>query len=433
MIDNNVIGNYIINPKRIGKGAFSSVYLGKDKYNNNVAVKKMEIDNVKKISDRIKGEIEICEKLDHKNVISTFDVIYDNPNGCIYIISEYCSKGDLSQFLKSRSMKEKYALYFMKQIRDGLKYLLDNKIFHRDLKPHNILIDENGELKIADFGFARHFERDNMMETLCGTPLYMAPEIMNKKKYSNKSDLWSVGIILYQMLFGKRPHDATNIFDLLKSIENNPIVFPSSYNVSDEVKDLLLKLLCKNPDERISWNDFINHPWFQKEEQINNSILKKKDVKKDETKKDDKSKILTSLYKFGSSIASKIKKNKVDESVIVPVEKTEKLEFLDEKKTENIPIPKPSRKTKPIVDDSPMFTYKPTPSLSDDFVLISNSDIKMLDKTDKDNFMDKEEDSDEENDHGRYHSNSVKDTITNSLDYLKNSITYLTLYKNGSL
>ena len=164
MIEKCVIGDYIVNPKRIGKGAFSSVYSGKDKFDNDVAIKKIEIDSIKKIGERIRKEIKICQTLDHVNVIKTHDVIYDKNGGNIYIITEYCSKGDLSQFLKGRAMKEKYALYFMKQIRNGLKYLIDNKIFHRDLKPHNILINEKGELKIADFGFARHFESDNMMK-----------------------------------------------------------------------------------------------------------------------------------------------------------------------------------------------------------------------------------------------------------------------------
>lgn len=493
MIEKCVIGDYIVNPKRIGKGAFSSVYSGKDKFDNDVAIKKIEIDSIKKIGERIRKEIKICQTLDHVNVIKTHDVIYDKNGGNIYIITEFCSKGDLSQFLKGRAMKEKYALYFMKQIRNGLKYLIDNKIFHRDLKPHNILINEKGELKIADFGFARHFESDNMIETLCGTPLYMAPEIMKKQKYTTKSDLWSVGVILYQMLFGKRPYDAHNILDLLHNIEKNEVQIPNSFEISSEVLDLLKKLLCKDPKDRIEWEDFIEHKWFNIELEISNKQIIKNDEKEIP---EEKNKILKSFYKFKNLISNKMNRKKEEEKVENKEEKNkkekvekdikEKIEQNTEKQNtekqnkyiENIkkdnsniiesniendnnksnliinetyysnikttkPIPINSNKRihinndleeqdyKNITDNSPIFS-KNSNSVND-FIIISNSDIKLIKKEDKENYMEKEEESDEENELGRYYSNSVKDVINNSLDYVKNSMYYFTVYKNTSL
>ena len=468
MIEKCVIGDYIVNPKRIGKGAFSSVYSGKDKCDNDVAIKKIEIDSIKKIGERIRKEIKICQSLDHINVINTFDVIYDKNGGNIYIITEYCSKGDLSQFLKGRAMKEKYALYFMKQIRNGLKYLIDNRIFHRDLKPHNILINEKGELKIADFGFARHFESDNMIETLCGTPLYMAPEIMKKQRYTTKSDLWSVGVILYQMLFGKRPYDAHNILDLLQNIEKNEVQIPNSFEISVEVRDLLKKLLCKDPKDRIEWDDFIEHKWFNIDLEITNNQLVKNDEKE---VPEEKNKILKSFYKFKNLITNKMNKKKEIEKDEEKIEKEKKEEtnnlndiendikndieinnyndkplinetyYSNIKATNPIPITN-SKKIYPkndleeqdyknLVDNSPIFN-KNSSSIND-FIIVSNSDIKLIKKEERENYMEKEEDSDEENELGRYYSNSVKDVINNSLDYVKNSMYYFTVYKNTSL
>ena len=150
-------------------------------------------------------------------------------------------------------------------------YLLDNNILHRDLKPQNILLTNNYDLKITDFGFARYVDKskDIVIQTLCGTPMYMAPEIMKYKKYDIKSDLWSVGVIMYQMLFGKLPYNAKNFLDLIKSIDKKPIKIPDFITVSPSCKDLLLKLLQKDPNKRINWNDFFNHHWFNTDETLN--------------------------------------------------------------------------------------------------------------------------------------------------------------------
>ena len=141
-----------------------------------------------------------------------------------------------------------------------MKYLLENKIIHRDLKPQNILVTNLGDIKISDFGFARYFDNDMVIQTICGSPLYMAPEIMKNKKYDLKSDLWSVGIILFEMLVGHAPFKAKNIFDLMKQIEKNDVKIPRDTKISDDCKDLLLKLLQKDPEKRITWPQFFTHP-----------------------------------------------------------------------------------------------------------------------------------------------------------------------------
>ena len=119
---------------------------------------------------------------------------------------EYYDRGDFSKFLKKRPLREKYAIKYLKQIANGLKYLLEKKIIHRDLKPQNILVSNTGTLKITDFGFARYFDNDILIQTICSESyVYGLPEIMKNKKYDYKSDLWSLGVIFYEMLIGK-PH-----------------------------------------------------------------------------------------------------------------------------------------------------------------------------------------------------------------------------------
>tara|TARA_B100000427_G_scaffold320651_1_gene320244 strand:+ start:732 stop:2063 length:1332 start_codon:yes stop_codon:yes gene_type:complete len=270
------IGNYIVEKKRIGRGSFSKIYKGwhKDK-KHIVAIKKIEIDNIKKLNSNIEREIDVMKKLRHPNILKLYDVIYDYDNNNIYLIIEYCSKGDFNKFLNKRPLKEKYAKKYIKQLADGLKYLLENNIMHRDLKPHNILLTDKNELKLSDFGFARYFEQNSLVETLCGSPMYMAPEIMKYREYTNKSDLWSVGIIMYETLTGRLPFNSKTFYNLLKDIDKKNIVIPPDINLTEDCKHLVYSLLKKNPDKRISWKDFFNHKWFIDNEALNieNNLL----------------------------------------------------------------------------------------------------------------------------------------------------------------
>ncbi len=261
------IGDYIYDPKSIGRGSFSTVYRGfHKKSRQKVAIKEIDLRNIKSKSNRMKSEIGVMQGLDHPNIIKLYDVVYDDSGDTVYLILEYCSNGDLSHFLDKKPMKEKYVKMYIKQLCSGLKYMIDNNIIHRDLKPQNILISSDNTLKLTDFGFARHFDDQGLAETLCGTPLYMAPEIIKFKKYGIKVDLWSLGVIIYEMLFGKLPFKARNHYELIQKIDNQSIVIPYTIAISDECKDLIHRLLQKDPDRRIGWAEFFNHEWFQAEE-----------------------------------------------------------------------------------------------------------------------------------------------------------------------
>lgn len=266
-----ILDDYIVDKKRIGKGSFSTIYKGYHKYNNRLyAIKEVSVDNIKNIKENIKREFNLMKKLNHQNIVKLHNVIIDNKYDNIYLVLDYHKNGDLSKFLNKRPLKELYSQKYMIQLRDGLKYLYDNNIIHRDLKPQNILLNESYDLKIADFGFARYFDNDNMIQTLCGSPMYMAPEISRKKKYDAKSDLWSVGIILYEMLSGIPPFNARNLIDLLKKIEKmKKVTLPNNIIVSESCKNLLNRLLQKEPDKRITWGDFFEHEWLR-----TNTVLK---------------------------------------------------------------------------------------------------------------------------------------------------------------
>ena len=254
------IKNYVVFKKRIGKGAFFFFFKGYHKYTTEtVAIKEISLDTLNKYESSLKRETEIMKHLNHPNIVKLFESIIDEKSENVYLIMEYFDRGDFSNFLKKRPLKEKYAVKYLKQISDGIKYLLENKIIHRDLKPQNILVSETGNLKITDFGFARYFDNDIMIQTICGSPMYMAPEIMKNKKYNHKSDLWSIGVIFFEMLTGNTPFKAKNIYELIRVIENDPIEIPTKFILSNECRKLLLSLLEKNPDKRISWEDFFNH------------------------------------------------------------------------------------------------------------------------------------------------------------------------------
>jgi serine/threonine-protein kinase ULK/ATG1 len=264
------LDNYLVFAKEIGRGSFSTVYKGINQNNNQeVAIKKINNKALSKMRNYIDKEINLMKKLNHKNIVKLYDVLYDfNNTEEVYLILEYCCNGDLTKFLDSNGIDEKLAKNYLKQLSEGLKYLKDNNISHRDLKPQNILIDKDNVLKIIDFGFAKNIDPSNMADTFCGSPLYMAPEILTYNKYTDQADLWSVGVILYELLTGKTPFYAQNIYDLVNKIKNNEVVIPNYINLSSECKHILFSLLQKNPKNRISWNEFYYHPWFKDYEEI---------------------------------------------------------------------------------------------------------------------------------------------------------------------
>lgn len=264
------IDNYSFEPKPIGQGSFSQVYMGVHNVSKKkVAIKKINITFTKNLSkERVHREIDIMKNLNHPNIVSLYEAVPDKYNN-IYLIMEYCPNGNFASFLNRKPLKEKYARRYMRQLMEATRYLYDNKILHRDIKPHNILLTENNTLKLTDFGFAKifHNDTDKLSQTICGSPIYMAPEIIKCNHYSIKTDLWSLGVLLYEMIIGTPPYKANNHIQLIQMIESKPIYIPLAILISHECRNLINGLLQKNPDERISWEDFFDHLWFQESEE----------------------------------------------------------------------------------------------------------------------------------------------------------------------
>jgi serine/threonine protein kinase len=276
------IGEYVIVDQNISKGAFATIHKGYHKYTNQpVAIKELRVNNVTHLKPYVIRELKIHKKLSHPNIVKLYDIITNTNDNIIYLIMEYCEYGDLQKFQKTRPLTEKYIQCYMLQLRDALKYLVENNIVHRDLKPQNILLSDPTTIKITDFGLARQIETDtplhsnktteypeveeDLFSTYCGSPMYMSPEVLNKNNYGSKSDLWSVGIILYEMITGHTPYKAKNV-DQLKRMINEPINLESINKdvVSFACYDLLVKLLNREKTNRISWNEFFCHEWFSR-------------------------------------------------------------------------------------------------------------------------------------------------------------------------
>ncbi|XP_047030523.1 serine/threonine-protein kinase unc-51 isoform X1 [Helicoverpa armigera] len=264
----------------IGHGAFAMVYKGRKRKNpsQSVAVKVVTKKGIQKASEILVKEIKILRELTalhHTNLVAMHDCM-DSP-AYVYVVMEYCNGGDLADYLQAnRLLSESTIRLFLRQLAEAMRAIHAKGIVHRDLKPQNILLTHNVApprtphaseitLKIADFGFARFLEEGNMAVTLCGSPMYMAPEVIMSLKYDAKADLWSLGTIVYQCLTGKAPFQATTPHELKAFYENSVDLQPKMpAGTSPELCSLLIGLLRRNPRERMPFEAFFNHPFLQR-------------------------------------------------------------------------------------------------------------------------------------------------------------------------
>jgi serine/threonine-protein kinase ULK/ATG1 len=278
-----------------------------------VAIKSVNLSKLnKKLKENLYSEIEILKGLHHPHIVALIDCRESVTH--IHLVMEYCELGDLSYFIKKRDklqdnpalrdMVRKYPMpvagglnevivrHFLKQLASAMEFLRQRDFIHRDVKPQNLLLLPSPQylakskdrplvmtasneamvpivgltslpmLKIADFGFARSLPSTSLAETLCGSPLYMAPEILRYEKYDAKADLWSVGTVLFEMMTGKPPFRATNHVELLRKIEQaeDHIKFPKDAIISPGMKEIIKALLKRTPVERLPFDAFFKHP-----------------------------------------------------------------------------------------------------------------------------------------------------------------------------
>lgn len=272
------IGKYIYSPlSLLGKGSYSHVYLGQDQETSlPVAIKVIENHLLKtsSILALITQECEILRSLHHENIVKLHDIL-TTPHHT-YIIQEYCNSQDLRKQLESQKVfSESSAVLILSQILQGYKELLQHNIMHRDLKPANILISDN-HYKIADFGFAtpvQELDCSIPQASLAGTPLYMSPQCLRGEPYCTKTDIWSLGIILYELIFGDVPWPANSRFELLQAFKTQPLSFPKERHTSALLQDFVRKCLAFEEKNRVDWEGVYKHPLFRDKKLQENMVF----------------------------------------------------------------------------------------------------------------------------------------------------------------
>uniref|UniRef100_A0A8C4DQL9 Si:ch73-62l21.1 n=1 Tax=Dicentrarchus labrax TaxID=13489 RepID=A0A8C4DQL9_DICLA len=210
--------------------------------------------------ERVYQEIAILKKLDHPNVVKLVEVLDDPSEDHLYM-------GTLAvmEVPTDKPFSEDQSRFYFQDLLRGIEYLHYQRIIHRDIKPSNLLVGEDGHIKIADFGVSNQFEgADALLTSTVGTPAFLAPETLSetRKNFSGKAlDVWAMGVTLYCFVFGVCPFMDERILSLHQKIRTQPVELPEHADISDDLKDLLLKMLDKNPETRISIPQIKVHPW----------------------------------------------------------------------------------------------------------------------------------------------------------------------------
>ena len=255
-------------PKQLGSGSFGRVFLVSHNETKELfalkTIEKRKIMMTYGKLDIIYDEINIHSKLSHQNVIKLYNIYEDEET--INIIMEYASNGNLYQLIKAEKngFSESKAFDYFIQIINAVYYLHSNNIIHRDIKPENILISEDNKLKLCDFGWAKELTLENR-STFCGTMEYMAPEIVGSENYDYSVDIWSLGILLYELLFGHSPFKANTTNNIILNIKSHELNYDDkNKKISNSCKDLIQKLLNMNPQKRLKIKDILEHPFVKK-------------------------------------------------------------------------------------------------------------------------------------------------------------------------
>ncbi|CAL9053429.1 serine/threonine-protein kinase Aurora-3-like [Musa acuminata AAA Group] len=248
--------------KFIGEGKFGKVYLAREKQSGYVvALKVIFKAKLEKYRSHahLRREIEIQHGLNHPNVLRLFAWFHDETR--VFLVLEYAARGELYKLLKSlHHFSEKRAATYVSSLAGALAYCHEKHVIHRDIKPENLLLDIEGRLKIADFGWA--VQSNAKRHTMCGTIDYLAPEMVEKKEHDHAVDNWTLGILCYEFLYGVPPFEAEDEYGTFRRIMKVDLKFPSSPAVSVEAKDLICKLLVKDSSKRLSLQKILKHPWI---------------------------------------------------------------------------------------------------------------------------------------------------------------------------
>jgi len=262
-------GKYSLNDfqilRTLGTGSFGRVHLIRSNHNGRFyalkVLKKHTIVKLKQI-EHTNDERLMLSVVSHPFIVRLWGTFQDSNN--IFMVMDYIEGGELFSLLrKSQRFPNPVAKFYAAEVCLALEYLHSKDIIYRDLKPENILLDKNGHIKVTDFGFAKYVP--DITYTLCGTPDYIAHEVVSTKPYNKSVDWWSFGILIYEMLAGYTPFYDSNAMKTYENILNAKLKFPSFFN--EDAQDLISKLVTRDLSARLGnlqkgSEDVKNHPWF---------------------------------------------------------------------------------------------------------------------------------------------------------------------------
>lgn len=252
--------------KELGEGSFGKVLLVQHKKTNAKYALKV-VDKQHVLTEPNKSsflrEVEINYKINHPNIVKLFGHFEDNE--CCYLLMEYIGGGDLFSYIPVNGksiLKPEQAASIIKDVISAVYYIhhMNPPIMHRDIKPENVLITSDLKAKLTDFGLCAYIQPGILRKSTCGSPIYMSPEMIDKTGHNEKIDIWSIGVLLFELLTGDQAWAGENLATIEYNIRNLRISWPEDMNGFPS--ELIKKILKKNPEERISLTDMLNDPFF---------------------------------------------------------------------------------------------------------------------------------------------------------------------------
>jgi len=248
--------------KKLGIGKFGKVYLARERKTGYIcALKVLYKSRLREhhVEHTLRREIEIMTNIRHPNLTRLFGYFFDGDR--VYLILEYCAKGEMFDVLRKEGrFSERRTAMYIHDLAAGLHYLHCKNIIHRDIKPENILLDQQGRIKLTDFGWSVH--TGGKRRTMCGTPEYLPPEMVEKETHGTAVDTWALGVLTYEFLVGTSPFEAKSMKKIMTRIKSMDFTYPSC--ISPLARDFISQLLKKNPTDRLSLEQVPDHPFMLK-------------------------------------------------------------------------------------------------------------------------------------------------------------------------